>query len=91
MAESGCISEQDLKGFLLGELPEQLADSIVRHLNICPDCEARVGRLDSLSDFAIRALRRVRPQPPTPWPRARPGRPDARSRGGHGALRTTTG
>jgi WD40 repeat protein/tRNA A-37 threonylcarbamoyl transferase component Bud32/tetratricopeptide (TPR) repeat protein len=76
MADSGCISEQDLKAFLLGELHEHQADNIASHLETCPLCEERVGRWDNLSDFAIRALRRAgrtpAPEPTGPYglPRA---------------------
>jgi WD40 repeat protein/tRNA A-37 threonylcarbamoyl transferase component Bud32 len=61
MAGRGCISDQDLRFFLLGELPEHLADAVARHLELCPDCEARAGRLDDLSDTAIGALRQGAP------------------------------
>jgi serine/threonine-protein kinase len=59
MAELGCFTEPDLRAFALGELPEPLAETVARHLEGCPDCEARVGRWDDLSDFAIQALRRA--------------------------------
>jgi serine/threonine-protein kinase len=57
MAEIGCISDQDLQAFLLGELPDRLADDIARHLDLCPDCETRARRWDDLADSAIQALR----------------------------------
>jgi tetratricopeptide (TPR) repeat protein/anti-sigma factor RsiW len=59
MAGSGCFTEPDLRAFALGELPASLAEAVARHLEGCPDCEARVGRWDDLSDLAIRALRRA--------------------------------
>jgi WD40 repeat protein/serine/threonine protein kinase len=61
MAPTGCIPDQDLRAFLLGELPPRLADAVARHLEGCPDCEARAGRWDNLADFAIQALRRADP------------------------------
>src|SRR5215831_13058155 len=61
MAGMRCISDQDLKFFLLGELPEHLADAVARHLELCPDCEARAGRLDDLTDAVIQALQRTAP------------------------------
>jgi WD40 repeat protein/serine/threonine protein kinase len=61
MADIGCIAEEDLKAFLLGELPERLSNAVARHLELCSDCEQRVGRLDDVSDPAIQALRQAFP------------------------------
>jgi WD40 repeat protein/tetratricopeptide (TPR) repeat protein len=57
MAEIGCISDTDLKAFVLGELPERLAAAVTRHLELCPACDARARRWDDLADGAIQALR----------------------------------
>jgi serine/threonine-protein kinase len=65
MADHDCISDRDLRAFLLGELPEALVDTIVQHLNSCRHCEERAGHWDDLSDPAIRALRQ---QDRTPAP-----------------------
>jgi anti-sigma factor RsiW len=59
MAETDCISDQALKAFVLGELPERLAGAIARHLELCADCDARARRCDDLADSAIQALRGV--------------------------------
>jgi tetratricopeptide (TPR) repeat protein len=59
VARSGCFTEPDLRAFALGELPAPLTDAVARHLEVCPDCEARVGRWDDVSDAAIQALRRA--------------------------------
>jgi WD40 repeat protein/serine/threonine protein kinase/tetratricopeptide (TPR) repeat protein len=61
MADIGCIAEEDLKAFLLGELPERLSNAVARHLELCSDCEQRVGRLDDVADPAIQALRQAFP------------------------------
>jgi tetratricopeptide (TPR) repeat protein len=61
MAGPGCFPEPDLRAFALGDLPAPLADAVARHLEGCPDCEARVGRWDDVSDLAIQALRGVDP------------------------------
>jgi serine/threonine protein kinase len=61
MAEIGCIAEEDLKAFLLGDLPERLSDAVAHHLELCLDCEARALRLDDVSDPAIQALRHGSP------------------------------
>jgi WD40 repeat protein/tRNA A-37 threonylcarbamoyl transferase component Bud32 len=53
-----CVSEPDLRAFLLGALPERLARSVAGHLDGCPECEAAAARLDELTDPVIRSLRR---------------------------------
>jgi tetratricopeptide (TPR) repeat protein/WD40 repeat protein len=57
MAEMDCISDHDLKAFVLGELPKHLAGVVARHLELCPNCEERARRWDDLTDDAIQALR----------------------------------
>jgi serine/threonine-protein kinase len=64
MAQTGCIADRDFQAFLLGELPDRLADAIACHLELCPDCETRASRYDDLADSAIRALRRAGPERP---------------------------
>jgi WD40 repeat protein/tRNA A-37 threonylcarbamoyl transferase component Bud32 len=68
MAEIGCVADADLRAFVLGELPEDQSNAIARHLELCPDCEARVGRWDDQCDPVIRALRRAPPDPAAPTP-----------------------
>jgi hypothetical protein len=54
-----CVTDDDLRAFLLGDLPEHLAGSITAHLNSCPDCEAAARRLDDLTDPVVRSLQRA--------------------------------
>src|SRR5262245_29671822 len=54
-----CLSEQDLRAFLLGELPERVALAVSRHLENCLECEAVARRLDHDTDAVIRSLRRA--------------------------------
>ncbi len=61
MAETGCISDHDLKAFVLGELPERLAGAVARHLELCPACDARARHRDNLTDDAIVAARGAAP------------------------------
>jgi anti-sigma factor RsiW len=61
MAEIGCVSDHDLKAFVLGELPERLAAAVARHLELCPACDERTRRWDDLADGAIQALRGAAP------------------------------
>src|SRR5262245_674303 len=59
MASHDCVSEEQLRAFLLGDLPEGPAQAVAGHLEACPDCEAAAGRLDDLADPVIRSLRRA--------------------------------
>jgi hypothetical protein len=59
MPDRGCVTDLELRAFLLGDLPEPEADSVTSHLESCPDCEAAAGRLDGLSDRMVRSLQRV--------------------------------
>jgi hypothetical protein len=54
-----CVRDEDLRAFLLGDLPDPQADAVSSHLECCPDCEAAARRLDDLSDPMIRSLQRV--------------------------------
>ncbi|MFO0811412.1 MAG: protein kinase [Gemmataceae bacterium] len=64
MAGVACVSEADLRAFLLGDVPDRVARVLAAHLEACPDCEAAARRLDQLSDTLIRSLRHfVRPHP----------------------------
>jgi serine/threonine-protein kinase len=62
MKQTSCIPDGDLRAFLLGDLPENLAQTVAEHLESCPDCEARAASWDDLADRAIKALRK--PLPP---------------------------
>src|ERR1700722_11278176 len=59
MATTHCVSEQDLRAFLLGELPERIGQSVAVHLEGCPDCEALARRLDAVPDSVIHSLRQA--------------------------------
>jgi serine/threonine protein kinase/WD40 repeat protein/tetratricopeptide (TPR) repeat protein len=62
MSEIGCLSESELRAFVIGELPEGVVRLVSRHLETCPDCEAAARRLDSLADPFLDSLRlAVRP------------------------------
>jgi hypothetical protein len=43
MAETGCISDTDLKAFVLGALPERQAATAARHLETSFQVPGRVG------------------------------------------------
>lgn len=59
VAKLDCVNERDLQAFLLGLLPERLARTVSDHLDSCPECEVRAGRLDRRTDPVLRSLRRV--------------------------------
>ena len=58
MPGAGCISDANLRAFLLGDLPERVGRSVASHLERCPECEAAARRLDGLTDGVIDRLRR---------------------------------
>jgi serine/threonine protein kinase/Tol biopolymer transport system component len=50
MPSRDCISAEDLRACLVGDLPEPQAQTICEHLEICPKCEAAARQLDDLAD-----------------------------------------
>jgi WD40 repeat protein len=54
-----CVSDDDLRAYLLGELPVRLIAAVTAHLDGCPDCQAAARRLDAVTDPALSALRRA--------------------------------
>jgi WD40 repeat protein/tRNA A-37 threonylcarbamoyl transferase component Bud32 len=64
MTKLNCVTDRDLKAFLLGELPERVADTVARHLETCADCLQRANLWDDVTDPAVQALRRVGPPEP---------------------------
>src|SRR5262249_48170785 len=59
MRSPECVSDEDLKAFLLGELPPRVCQSLSRHLEACAQCVAAVRRLDGETDPVLRSLRQV--------------------------------
>jgi serine/threonine protein kinase len=59
MLTRGCVTDRDLQAFLVGDLPDDLAEPISSHLEVCPTCEAAARRLDDLADPIIRSLQRA--------------------------------
>ena len=64
MSSHSCVSEENLRAFLLGELLDEAADQVTAHLEVCKAvCEAAAARLDTTSDPILESLRRaLRPQ-----------------------------
>ena len=59
MPSRDCATEEELRAYLLGDLPEPLAGTIGDHLEICPECEATAQHLDELTDPMIRSLQQA--------------------------------
>jgi len=59
MPSLDCVHVEDLRAFLLGDLPESLALAVSAHLETCPDCELAAQKLDDLSDPLMRSLQRA--------------------------------
>src|ERR1043165_4772058 len=57
MRNLSCPSADDLKAFVLGELPEVRCDPLCAHLENCPRCEALTQELDQLDDPIMHAIR----------------------------------
>jgi serine/threonine-protein kinase len=58
-----CVSDEDLRAFLHGDLTERLAAPIARHLDDCASCEATARRLETEADALVRSLRLMFDQP----------------------------
>ena len=69
MPSSDCVTDENLRAFLLGSLPDSLSETISRHLESCPSCEKAAQRLDDLTDPLLRSLQRAFGAD-TPLPRA---------------------
>jgi serine/threonine protein kinase len=54
-----CISDTDLRAFLVGELPVALEQAVAGHLETCTACTARARQLEAIPDPAVRALRQA--------------------------------
>ncbi|MHC5538483.1 hypothetical protein ACYOEI_09660, partial [Singulisphaera rosea] len=59
MPREDCLSDEILAAFNLGELPEDLLDSVREHQESCPSCELRARSLDDQIDLVINDLRTV--------------------------------
>ncbi len=57
MSEGRCVSDRDLRAYLVGKLPSRLCASVAAHLDSCPDCDRRAHDLDASADALIAGLR----------------------------------
>ena len=54
---TSCPNKEALFGYLVGAIPEQAAEQIAQHVDVCQECERTVQALEGLSDTVITALR----------------------------------
>src|SRR4051794_17272223 len=59
MPSRQCVTDGELRAFLVGDLPDHLAEPIGSHLETCPTCEAAARRLDDQTDPLMRSLQRA--------------------------------
>jgi len=52
-----CYSREQLEGFLIGQLGDELSGQIELHVADCPNCEDTLAELDGAGDTLIRTLR----------------------------------
>jgi serine/threonine protein kinase len=57
MTDTTCFSRDELRSYLLGELPEPASGEVAMHVETCQSCEATVSELDRESDTLIESLR----------------------------------
>jgi serine/threonine-protein kinase len=68
MPSRDCVSTEDLRAYLVGDLSDPRAAAVGAHLEGCPACESAARDLDDLADPLMRSLRRALgpgPSPPT--------------------------
>jgi len=57
MNQSDCPCADQLRAYVLGKLPEDLAEQVERHLQVCPTCEAAADSFDTEVDSLIAQIR----------------------------------
>ncbi len=61
MSVADCPERERLAALLFGTLPEEEADHLVEHVEVCPDCETAIQALESESDTLIGRIRQPAP------------------------------
>jgi eukaryotic-like serine/threonine-protein kinase len=64
MSRTDCPSLDTLSDFVLGKLPVPELATVSEHLDVCPDCEEKLGQLDGMADAFVSEVRRVRDAEP---------------------------
>lgn len=66
MIRDNCPTQDQLRDYLLGCVPETEIAVITEHLAACPACEATVSNLDAAADSVVQALRAPEDLDPCP-------------------------
>ena len=64
MNQSACPGEEQLRAYVLGKLPEEIAERTERHIQACQICEATAKRLETQGDSLVEQIR----EPPSDDP-----------------------
>ncbi len=59
MSRTDCPSQDTLSDFVLGKLPVPEQGTVAEHLDVCTDCEQKIGQLDAMADEVVSQLRRI--------------------------------
>ena len=59
MTTTSCPDREQLRGYLVGTLPEEQAEAVAAHLTSCAKCRRTVDALEGLPDAMIGALRQT--------------------------------
>jgi WD40 repeat protein len=74
MIRSECLTEAELAGLQLGDLPEAALQGLAEHLEGCPRCQEAARALDGLSDGTLASYRRSATAGPFPGRESPPRR-----------------
>ena len=58
MNQSACPGEEQLRAYVLGNLPEDLAEHTERHLQVCEACEVTLKSLETQVDSLVGQIRK---------------------------------
>src|SRR5687768_12819947 len=58
MTSTVCPSSLELADFALGKITSEGCESIARHVEDCPACQAELGTVDMAADTLVASLRR---------------------------------
>ena len=61
MNQSACPGEEQLRAYVLGKLPEDMAEQTERHLQVCQACEATAESLETQGDSLVEQIREPPP------------------------------
>src|SRR5438128_477052 len=56
---SPCVSDPELRAFLVGDVPDEAGQAVTLHLEACAACRARASGLDNETNSLLRSLQRA--------------------------------